>query len=155
MARTGPRLPTVAGLALSAAGMLGLVAEGSQTTYWVLVAPMMAAGLGMSLTMPAVTAAVMGSAPAEQAGVASGVINTARQMGGVIGVALLGTLVAHRGGFTAGLRVSMLVAVGSFAVACFTAFSQVKSEPRILPDYLAQIRTSGYLRRSDDRFWWQ
>jgi DHA2 family methylenomycin A resistance protein-like MFS transporter len=46
MARTGPRLPTVAGLALGAAGMLGLVAEGSQTTYWVLVAPMMAAGLG-------------------------------------------------------------------------------------------------------------
>jgi MFS transporter, DHA2 family, methylenomycin A resistance protein len=145
----------MAPLTIGAARVLGLVAEGSQTTYWVLVAPMTAAGLGMSLSMPTVTAAVVGSAPGGTRGVASGVSNTARQMGGVIGVALLGTLVAHRAGFTATLRISMLVAVGSFTVACFTAFSQVKSEPRILPDYLAQIRTSGYLRRSDDRFWWQ
>jgi DHA2 family methylenomycin A resistance protein-like MFS transporter len=155
MSRTGPWPPMVAGLALGAAGLLGLVAAAQHTPYVVLVVPFMAAGLGMSLTMPAATAAVMAAAPAERAGLASGVINTARQVGGVIGVALLGTLVAHRSGFTAGLRVSMLIAACSFALGCLTAFSQIMKERRILPDHLPHIRTSGYLRRSDDRFRWQ
>jgi MFS transporter, DHA2 family, methylenomycin A resistance protein len=155
MSRTGPWPPMVAGLALGAAGLLGLVAAAPHTAYGVLVVPLAAAGLGMSLTMPAATAAVMGSAPAEHAGLASGVVNTARQVGGVIGVALLGTLVAHRASFPAGLRVSMLIAACAFAIACTTAISQVKRGRRILQDHLPQIRTSGYLRRSDDRFWWQ
>ncbi len=46
------------------------------------------------MTMPAATAAVIESAPAERAGIASGVLNAARQAGGAIGVALLGTLIA-------------------------------------------------------------
>lgn len=50
-----------------------------------LVAPLVAAGFGMAFTMPAATAAVMGAAPDDRGGLASGVINTARQVGGVIG----------------------------------------------------------------------
>jgi MFS transporter, DHA2 family, methylenomycin A resistance protein len=155
MSRTGPWPPMVAGLALGAAGLLGLLSADQHTPYVVLVIPFMAAGLGMSLTMPAATAAVMGAASAERAGLASGVINTARQVGGVIGVALLGTLVARRSGFTAGLRASMLIAACAFALGCLTAISQVMKERRILPDHLPHIRTSGYLRRSDNRFRWQ
>ncbi len=155
MARTGPRTPMVTGLALGAAGLLGLVAAGQHTPYAALVVPLIAAGLGMSLTMPAATAAVMESAPDGRAGLASGVINTGRQMGGAIGVALLGTLVAHRMGFTAGMRVSMLVAAASFGVGCVIARTQVLNGWRILPDYLPHIRTSGYLRRGDQRFRWQ
>jgi MFS transporter, DHA2 family, methylenomycin A resistance protein len=118
MARTGPRTPMIAGLALGAAGLVGWLAAGPHTPYYVLVAPLLATGFGMALTMPAATEAVMGSAPADRAGLASGVINTARQVGGAVGVALLGTLVAHRETFTLGLRVSMLIAAAAFGVGC-------------------------------------
>jgi DHA2 family methylenomycin A resistance protein-like MFS transporter len=118
MARTGPRTPMIAGLALGGPGLLGWLAACSRTSYLLLAGPLMATGFGMALTMPAATAAVMGSAPAGRAGLASGVVNTARQVGGVIGVALLGTLVGHRGGFVAGMHVSAAVSGAAFLAGC-------------------------------------
>ena len=122
MARTGPRLPMLCGLCVGGAGLLGLVAVGAHTSYDVLVVPFMAAGLGMSFTMPAATAAVMEAAPPERGGLASGTLNAARQVGGVIGVALLGSLVAHRASFVPGLRVGMAIAGSAFLLgAALTA----------------------------------
>jgi DHA2 family methylenomycin A resistance protein-like MFS transporter len=114
MARTGPRRPMLAGLIIGGAGLLGLAAAGAGTPYLVLVAPMAAAGFGMALTMPAATAAVMEAAPPDRGGIASGVVNAARQAGGVLGVALLGTLVSGPS-ISAGLRPALAVAAGAFA----------------------------------------
>jgi MFS transporter, DHA2 family, methylenomycin A resistance protein len=79
----------------------------------------MATGFGMALTMPAATTAVVESAPGDRAGAAAGVINASRQVGGLIGVALLGSLVS--GGLDAGLRPALLVAAGAFAVGALAA----------------------------------
>ncbi|MDA8317126.1 MAG: MFS transporter [Actinomycetota bacterium] len=114
VARTGPRLPMLLGLCLGSAGLFGLLAVGAHSAYALLVAPFMATGLGMSLTMPAATAAVMEAAPAERGGLASGTVNAARQVGGVIGVALLGSLVARRASFIPGLHAGMVIAGGAF-----------------------------------------
>jgi DHA2 family methylenomycin A resistance protein-like MFS transporter len=115
MARRGPRLPMLVGLLLGAAGLAALVvAAGVHSAYWLLVVPFMATGLGMSLVMPAATAAVMEAAPGERGGLASGTINAARQLGGVLGVAVLGTLVASRATFLPGLRFGMVVAAATF-----------------------------------------
>jgi len=123
MARTGPRLPMLVGLYVGGAGLLGLMTVGAHTSYWQLVVPFMATGLGMSFTMPAATSAVMEAAPAERGGLASGTLNAARQVGGVIGVALLGSLVAHRSSFVPGLQVGMAIAGGVFLLGAFlTAF---------------------------------
>ena len=102
------------GLVAGGAGLAGLAVAGAHSSYWLLVAPFMAAGLGMSLVMPAATTAVMEAAPPERGGIASGTLNAARQVGGVIGVALLGTLVASRGTFVVGLRTGMVIAGGVF-----------------------------------------
>ena len=114
MARAGPRLPMLVGLTVGGAGLLGLATAGAQSAYWSLVVPFVAVGLGMSFTMPAATAAVMEAAPVERGGIASGALNAARQLGGVIGVALLGTLVAQQASFVPGLRVGMAIAGGAF-----------------------------------------
>ncbi|MHB8293133.1 MAG: MFS transporter [Acidimicrobiales bacterium] len=114
MARTGPRMPMLVGLTVGGAGLLGLIAVGAHSSYWQLVVPFMATGLGMSFTMPAATSAVMEAAPAERGGLASGALNAARQVGGVIGVALFGSLVAHRSSFIPGLQADMAVAGGVF-----------------------------------------
>jgi MFS transporter, DHA2 family, methylenomycin A resistance protein len=121
--RTGPRRPMLVGLTLGAVGFVGLIAAGRSTSYWILVAPLVAAGFGMAFTMPAATAAVIEAAPADRAGIASGVLNASRQAGGAIGVALLGTLIAG-GAFVTGLHAAMAVSAASFlAAAAVTAFS--------------------------------
>ena len=117
MARRGPRLPMLAGLAAGTVGLAALgVVAGPQRPYWPVAAAMVAVGFGMSFTMPAATAAVMEAAPTERSGLASGTLNAARQVGGVIGVALLGTLVAHQAGFLGGLRAAMAIAAAAFAL---------------------------------------
>jgi MFS family permease len=87
---------------------------GTRTPYALLVAPFMATGLGMAITMPATTAVVMEAAPPERAGLASGTLNAARQTGGALGVALLGSLVTNKAAFTTVLHAGVLVAGGTY-----------------------------------------
>jgi len=102
------------GLLVGGAGLIGLVAAGPHTPYLMLVLPMIAAGSGMALTMPAATSAVVESAPADRGGIASGGVNAARQAGGVLGVAVLGSLVSVRATFIGGLRAGLIVAGCAF-----------------------------------------
>jgi DHA2 family methylenomycin A resistance protein-like MFS transporter len=117
-ARAGtPRPVMLAGLTLGAAGLTALALQPASASYALLVVPLMATGSGMALTMPAATTASLEAAPAELAGVASGALNAARQVGGAIGVALLGTLAAGAGGTQAALAVAAAAFVLGAAVA--------------------------------------
>jgi MFS transporter, DHA2 family, methylenomycin A resistance protein len=129
MSRVGPRVPMICGLVLGGAGLAGLVAAGSGTSYLLLVPPLVAAGFGMAFTMPAATAAIIEAAPPERAGIASGVLNAGRQAGGAIGVALCGTLVGA-GAFIPGLRAALAVAAGAFIAAAVVAALTVE-RPRV------------------------
>jgi EmrB/QacA subfamily drug resistance transporter len=102
VARFGLRRALTAGMLFATAG-LALLATVSADSSWAQVLPggMLAGfGLGSSL-VPATIAAVEGVAPA-QAGLASGLLNTSRLLGGALGLAVLGTLAAshtaHAGG---------------------------------------------------------
>jgi DHA2 family methylenomycin A resistance protein-like MFS transporter len=114
--RRGRRAPMLVGLP---AGIAGLVLVGLLSTsgvpYWVLVVPMGLIGLGISFSMVAATTAVVEAAPAGQAGLASGVLNAARQVGSALGVALLGALLAQ------GARLSLLVGAAAYAGALVCA----------------------------------
>jgi MFS transporter, DHA2 family, methylenomycin A resistance protein len=115
--RAGTRPTMLIGLCVGGAGLLGLVTAGPHTSYGILVVPLMAAGFGMSFTMPAATTTVVEAAPPDRAGIASGAINTGRQVGSTIGVALLGTL-----GASLGFPPAMAAAAGAFfAGALFVA----------------------------------
>ncbi|MGW6015040.1 MFS transporter [Streptomyces sp. NPDC055210] len=91
-ARTGPRAPIVGGSLLSAAGLYGLTvldADSGFGAYWWALALL---GIGVSFTGAPATVALLGAVPPEQAGTASGISNTFRQVGAVFGVALAGAL---------------------------------------------------------------
>lgn len=128
MARVGHRIPMIVGLGLGAAGLAGWVVAGARTPYLLVVPSLVATGFGMAVTMPAATAAVMGAAPSDRGGVASGVLNTARQVGGTVGIALFGALVAQRSGFVPGMRVGAGLAAGAFLLGCGLAAGLV-AEP--------------------------
>jgi DHA2 family methylenomycin A resistance protein-like MFS transporter len=130
MARSGPRLPMLAGLLLGAAGLLGTMVAGTQTPYGLLVLPMTAAGFGMALTMPAATASVMEAAPVSRGGVASGVINAARQTGALLGVALLGTVLHPHADFVDGLRAGLAIAGAAFLAAAAVTFRGIDRPAR-------------------------
>jgi EmrB/QacA subfamily drug resistance transporter len=94
--RIGSRLPMTVGMALTATGLLLLTRLQPDTSYGAMWWNLTLMGVGMGLTMAPVTAAIMATVPATRAGMASAVSNTARQVGAVCGVALLGAIVTSR-----------------------------------------------------------
>src|SRR5580692_476208 len=93
-ARFGPQPPMIAGLAAGAAGAALLATAGTGTSLWLITGGAILLG-PVSLAMPAMTAVVVGAAGREHAGIASGILNAARQSGGALGVAVLGALLSH------------------------------------------------------------
>jgi DHA2 family methylenomycin A resistance protein-like MFS transporter len=108
--RFGPRVPMVAGQLLGAAGLAALTTVDAHTQVGTVAALMVPVGLGGALAVPALTALLLDAVPADRAGTASAVLNTARQVGGALAVAVFGALLTGAGTFLAGMRWSMLLA---------------------------------------------
>jgi DHA2 family methylenomycin A resistance protein-like MFS transporter len=108
--RVGARMTIVAGQFLMVVGLLTLCLVPAGTPTWLLAVLMFPVGLGGPLAIPPVTALLLDSVPPERAGTASAVLNTFRQVGGALAVAVFGALLAHHATFLHGLRVSLLIA---------------------------------------------
>ncbi|MFC9817633.1 MFS transporter [Streptomyces virginiae] len=95
--RLGPHRTLLAGLAVQAAGFLWLARIPSEGTFLVhLLGPVLLVGAGLGVAFVQLTgSAVSGVEPAD-AGLAGGLVNTTRQIGGAVGLAVLGTLAAAR-----------------------------------------------------------
>jgi MFS family permease len=98
--RVGERPLVVAGLGLQAVGMvwISLVSRGAPG-YGELVVPLAVAGCGVSMALPASQSASVGALPRAAVGLASGVYGMMRQLGGAVGVAVLGAVFAAGGGY--------------------------------------------------------
>jgi DHA2 family methylenomycin A resistance protein-like MFS transporter len=120
-AKIGARMPMIAGQAVFAAGCFCLLSVDAGTAYGRIWWPLVMIGAGIGLTVPPMTSALLGTVERVQSGVASGVLNTARQAGSVIGVALFGSLIAHPAGFIAGFHLALLVSVGALLIGCILA----------------------------------
>lgn len=126
MARYGPRRPMIVGLGIGAFGLASLGLAGLRTPYWLLLPSVVLAGFGIAFAMMSATAAVIEAAGAERGGVASGALNAARQLGGMVGVALLGSFVAAHHRFIGGFRVDMSMAAAAFVIAFAVTAAFVK-----------------------------
>jgi DHA2 family methylenomycin A resistance protein-like MFS transporter len=67
---------------------------GADSSFWVLLPALVIGGIGMAMTMTPVTAAAMSAVAVDKAGVGSAVLNSARQVGGSLGIAVMGAIVA-------------------------------------------------------------
>jgi MFS transporter, DHA2 family, multidrug resistance protein len=90
--RYGPKAVCAAGLAIIAVTLGGFALIDASTPVWVLLVIMFFQGVGMANVMPPATESIMSSVPREKAGVGSAVGNTVRQVGGALGVAVLGSV---------------------------------------------------------------
>ncbi|MFE7193735.1 MFS transporter [Kitasatospora sp. NPDC057541] len=94
--RHGPRLPLVLGIALCALGLAGLSLYGEQARYAEYLWTLFVLGLGMGMTFTPVSIAVLHRVAPERMGTASATVNTLRELGGVLGIAVLGAVLTHR-----------------------------------------------------------
>ncbi|TNC76582.1 MFS transporter [Janthinobacterium lividum] len=86
----------IAGYGLTAIAMSAMAVFSADTPYWIVGSLFGLLGLGAGLAVPATGLVVMGTAPAERAGMASATMNALRQTGMSVGIALLGTLLSNR-----------------------------------------------------------
>lgn len=130
-ARVGARVPMAIGQFLMAGGLFALSLAAGAAPVALLSLLMVSVGLGAAFSIPTMTALLVGSVPAELVGTASGVLNTFRQFGGALAIAIFGTLIAGRGHFLAGMEMSLVIAAVLLAAAGAGALS-LRSAPSAL-----------------------
>jgi EmrB/QacA subfamily drug resistance transporter len=105
--RFGPRAVCAGGLFVTAASFLGFLLLDADSPIWVLEVIFALMGIAMAHIMPPATVMIMSSLPREKAGSGSAVNNTFRQVGGAIGVAVLGSMMSavYRDGINSHLSI--------------------------------------------------
>jgi EmrB/QacA subfamily drug resistance transporter len=92
----GTKLTVAAGLLIVGGGLWQISLASAGSTYTDTVAGMVLLGIGAGLAIPAATASVMGSVPAQHTGVAAATNGAFLQVGGALGVAIIGSLLSTR-----------------------------------------------------------
>lgn len=95
-ARFGTNVAVAVGLLGVSAGMFLFTNASSDTSYLQIVPVVMIMAAGMAMTLPSMTGSIMSAVPLGKAGVGSAMNDTTRELGGALGVAVLGSLVASR-----------------------------------------------------------
>ena len=133
--RVGSRWLVGGGMTLLSGMLFYYTTLGAQESFWALLPGLLLGGVGMGMTMTPMTAAAMSAVPVDKAGVGSAVLNSARQVGGSLGIAVMGSIVASASSYLVGfhdaLRVGALLCLVGAAVAV-TAIRKVE-HPREEP----------------------
>jgi EmrB/QacA subfamily drug resistance transporter len=120
------------------------------SNFWTLLPPMLVGGFGMAMTMSPMTSAAMGAVPVDKAGVGSGVLNSFRQVGGSLGIAVMGAIVgsylhpADRGlaaaqDYVNGLHAGFAVGAAITFVAAGVAIGLVRTRPEVVREHIVEI----------------
>lgn len=146
--RIGSRWLMTGGMALLAVALLLFSRLGLGSGFWDIFPGLIVGGLGMASVMTPMTAAALGSVPVAKAGVGSGVLNTFRQVGGALGIAVMGAIVAAyvdlSGGrpdpaaFVDGFQTALLVSAGFAFLGSAVAASTVRRHRHMDPAELAE-----------------
>ncbi len=134
--RVGSRWLMTIGMALLALHLLLFARLDESSTYWAILPSLAIGGVGIALVMTPSSAAAMKAVAVDKAGVGSAVLNAFRQVGGSVGIALMGAIVAQQAGdsrtpdaFLEGLHTALVVAAAITVVGAFVSASLVRDRP--------------------------
>jgi MFS family permease len=133
--RIGSRAPVTYGLLMLSGGLLGMTFVQPETPFWLIAILFVMMGHGIGSTMAPMTAAVMGSVGPQRAGLGSAMTNTSREVGGVLGIALLGTILFDRLGEVLAPRLTVL----GLGRAQAAALADRASHGFVSPDELGRL----------------
>jgi MFS family permease len=126
----GPRLArrldertAAVGMGLVACGMFATAGLGRAGVGWAMTPALLVIGLGQGITLPALAQAVVGRAETQFAGTAAGVVNSALQISGTLGVAAIGSIFFSLTGTNSrdDVKTAFAAAVGLIALAALSA----------------------------------
>jgi predicted MFS family arabinose efflux permease len=122
------------------------------SSFWTLLPSMILGGVGMAMTMSPMTSAAMGSVPVDKAGVGSGVLNSFRQVGGSLGIAVMGAIVASylpanvsprspagAQDYVNGLHAGFGVAAVITFVGAIVAVTMVRTRAEVVHEHIAEL----------------
>jgi predicted MFS family arabinose efflux permease len=150
--RFGPRAMLIPGMVLVGTALLLFARTPVDGVYLAdVLPPMLLIGVGIGISFPSLMTLAMSGATPEDAGLASGVVNTSAQVGGAIGLAVLATLAAertsslldggasHAAALNSGFHLAYLVGAGMVAAALAIAIFVLRSEPMPDPAAMAEV----------------
>jgi EmrB/QacA subfamily drug resistance transporter len=148
--RIGGRWLMGGGMTLLGVSLLFYQRVGLHSNFWTLLPSLVLGGIGMALTMSPMTSVAMGSVPVDKAGVGSGVLNSFRQMGGSLGIALMGAILASylhaapgtllaKQQYVDGLHAALLVSAFIAFAAAIVAIVLVRVEPAVERAHIAEL----------------
>jgi predicted MFS family arabinose efflux permease len=140
----GPRWLMAGGMVLLTGSLLLFATLTETSSWWNILPGLVVGGLGMATVMAPTTATAMSAVPIDKAGVGSAVINSMRQVGGSLGIALMGALVAtsvsvspfsrdYPAEFVTGYHRALEVGAAILVVGALVAVSTIRNvarEPR-------------------------
>jgi EmrB/QacA subfamily drug resistance transporter len=144
--RIGSRWLMTAGMMLIGVHLLYFSTLDADSRFWNLLPGLLVGGLGMALTMTPSAAAAMRAVAVDKAGVGSAVLNSFRQVGGSLGIAVMGAIVAAEAGgrsgpaaFMDGFSTALVVAaavafVGAVAAAVLVRIHELGPAPEGIPE---------------------
>ena len=152
--RVGSRWLMAGGMTLTAGSLVIFSRLEVDSSEWALLPGMLVGGFGMAITITPMTAAALGAVPVAKAGVGSGVLNTFRQVGLALGIAVMGAILTAEQGsslehgarpdvaFVDGLSHSMLVGAGiALAGAAVAALTIRRYRHAHAPEVAAELGT--------------
>ena len=137
--RLGSRGLMAGGMTLTGFSLLLFARLEPHSSFWVILPALVVGGTGMALTMTPMTAAAMSAVPVDKAGVGSGMLNTFRQVGGALGIAVMGAILSNRessevhagatrvDAFVSGLHEALYVGAGVAFGAALVAATLIRS----------------------------
>jgi EmrB/QacA subfamily drug resistance transporter len=150
--RVGSRWLMGSGMTLVGISLLLYERVTVHSNFWTLLPSMILGGVGMAMTMSPMTSAAMGAVPVDKAGVGSGVLNSFRQVGGSLGIAVMGAIVASylpahvapgspaaAQGFVNGLHAGFAVGGVIAFAAAVVAVVTVRTRPQVVREHIAEL----------------
>jgi len=148
--RFGPKTTLIPGVILVGIGLLLLARAPVGGSYLAdLLAPMLLVGLGVGTAFPSLMTLAMSGATPQDAGLASGLVNTSMQVGGAIGLAVLATLASrrtdsqiaagasHLAALNSGYHLAYLVGAGLVGLGALIAAAVLQPAPMPSPQAMA------------------
>jgi EmrB/QacA subfamily drug resistance transporter len=148
--RIGPRWLMGTGMTLLTGSLLLFATLDQNSSFWNILPGLLVGGAGLAITMAPTTSAAMAAVPVDKAGVGSAVINSMRQVGGSLGIAIMGTLIAgsisvgaanpdYAAQFVHGYHRALYVGAALLAVGASISVLTVRERRRLEPQASAAV----------------
>jgi EmrB/QacA subfamily drug resistance transporter len=124
--RVGSRWLVGGGMTLLSVMLFYYTQLGAHESFWRVLPGLLIGGFGMGMTMTPVTAAAMSAVSVDKAGVGSAVLNSARQVGGSLGIAVMGSIVAGSSNYLTGFHDALRVGSGLCLVGAVVAVVAIR-----------------------------